>query len=76
MTKNQILKVLKAHLGVFDDVRFKYDGDHVIVSHDDPNEIWSAAEIECIVDVCRGLRLHYYLDEQGFQVYSSLYSAL
>lgn len=76
MTKNQILKVLKAHLDVFDGVKYKYDGDHVIVSHEDPNDIWAAAEIECIVDVCRGLRLNYYLAEKGFEVYSSLYSAL
>ena len=76
MTKQLISKVLKAHLGIFEDIKFKYGDDHVIVSHDDPNSMWASSEIESIVDVCRGLKLSYYLDEKGFYVYSRFYSAL
>lgn len=76
MTKNQILKVLKAHLGIFEDVRFKHDGEHVIVYHDDLTCFWSAAEIGCIVDVCRGLKLSFYIDEDGVNVYGNSSSAL
>lgn len=76
MTKIKILKVLKAHLGIFEDVRFKHDGNHVIVYHDDQTCFWSAAEIECIVDVCRGLKLSFYIDGDGVQVYSNSSSAL
>lgn len=76
MVKHQIKKVLKVHLGIFDDVKYRYESEHVIVYHDDPNEMWASAEIECIVNVCRGLRLNYYLDEKGFHVYNSLWAAL
>lgn len=76
MTKNQIIKVLKAHLYVFEDVKFRYDCGHVLVFHNDPSDIWAAAEIECVVNVCRGLKLSYYIDKNGFNIYSNSYSAL
>ena len=76
MTKNQILKVLKAHLDVFEDVKYKYDGDHVIVYHDDPTDIWASVEVTAIVDLCRGLKLSFYIDEDGFNIYSNSFSAL
>lgn len=76
MTKNQILKVLKAHLDVFEDVKYRYDGGHVLVYHDDPSDIWAGAEIEAIVDICRGLKLSFYIDEDGVNVYNNSYSAL
>lgn len=76
MTKNQIKKVLRNNLAIFDGVKFKYEGNHIIVSKDDTTEVWSAAEIECIVDVCRCLRLAYYLDKKGFHVFTTFCTAL